>query len=132
MTIFVFIGKILGGVFAERLGLIKIGLVSLIFSLPLILLGISSPVSGMVGVMLFQMTTAVTLVLIYSVFPDNPGLSFGFTTLALFIGSLLILTDNLHIIKNTFSLSVFGIVAILLMYGVKVITCRTPAEGKNV
>ena len=37
---------------------------------------------------LFQMTMPVTLLAIYRVFSNEPGLSFGLPTLALFAGSL--------------------------------------------
>lgn len=115
-TFFIFIGKVLGGVIAEKFGLIKTALLSLSFSILLILIGKTIPLVGMFGILLLQMTTAITLVLIYRALPDNPGVSFGFTTLAIFVGATPMLTNNLNLIKSPFGLLVSGVSAVIMMF----------------
>ena len=43
--------------------------------------------TSLLGVMFFSMTMSVTLALLVSVLPKNPGLAFGLTTIGLFLGT---------------------------------------------
>jgi FSR family fosmidomycin resistance protein-like MFS transporter len=83
-----FFGKACGGLIADRFGWIKTSVAALLLSAPLLLIDGANGTFAMAGMFLFQMTMPVTLLAIYRVFPDEPGLSFGLPTLALFIGSL--------------------------------------------
>ena len=86
-AICVFAGKLLGGFLADRFGAKPVALASLLVSAPLLSFFSSDIVLCCAGLLLFNVTTAVTLCVIVSKLPDNPGLAFGITTLALFLGS---------------------------------------------
>lgn len=83
-----FAGKSAGGIAADRWGYATTGIGSLLFSIPFILAGAAAPAAGITGMILFQMTTAVTAGFLYRLMPDRPGFSFGLSTLMLFFGSL--------------------------------------------
>ena len=85
----VFAGKFAGGILADRFGAKAVATASLLVSAPLLAFGNSQIVVCCIGLFLFNMTTAVTLCVIVTHLPKNPGLSFGLTTLALFMGSAL-------------------------------------------
>lgn len=88
LTAAVVTGKAAGGVLADRFGWRRIAVSALVASLPLLALGASSPVAGIVGVLLFNMTMPVTLAAVAVVLPrGNEGFAFGLTCLALFCGS---------------------------------------------
>ncbi len=80
------IGKMAGGVLADRFGVKKVGVFSLLFSIPFLVFGDKAALVSLIGVMLFSMTMPITLALIVSRLPDVPGFSFGITTVALFVG----------------------------------------------
>jgi len=83
----VFAGKFAGGLLADRFGAKAVASVSLLISAPLLAFGNAQIVLCCIGLFLFNVTTAVTLCVVVSRLPQNPGLGFGLTTLALFIGT---------------------------------------------
>ncbi|MCL2339695.1 MAG: hypothetical protein FWC59_02190, partial [Actinomycetia bacterium] len=85
----VFIGKFAGGLLADRLGARRVAVVSLALAAPLLALANDNVLLCCLGLMLFNIITAVTLVLIAAQLPENPGFAFGLTTLGLFLGSSL-------------------------------------------
>ena len=87
LTLGVFFGKSLGGLFADRFGWIKVGVSSLVISSLLLSLWAGNPFLGILGMFLFNMTMPITLVAISDVLPGRPGFSFGLTTLALICGA---------------------------------------------
>jgi len=80
-------GKFLGGILADKFGARNVALISLIISAPL--LAFFSNVISLccIGLLFFNMTTAITACIVASKMPENPAFSFGLTTLALFIGT---------------------------------------------
>lgn len=80
-----FVGKFIGGMLADRYGLLSVGLIGLLSSIPFILLGYSIPILGIVGALLFNVTMAITLYVIVYSLGKYKGFAFGLTTLALFI-----------------------------------------------
>jgi len=82
------LGKAFGGILADRYGLMKIGVGGLVVSAPLLAFFASIPVLGILGAMILNFTMPVTLMAIWNVMPRYKGLSFGLTTVALFIGAL--------------------------------------------
>lgn len=82
------IGKAAGGIAADRFGARPTAMYSLLVALPFLLWGDSVMVISLVGVALFNMTMPLALAILVSRFPDNPGLSFGITTIGLFVGSV--------------------------------------------
>ena len=82
------IGKMAGGVLADLFGARLIGILSCLLSIPFLLAGGNLMWVSLIGIALFSMTMAIALGGIVSVIPNNPGVAFGITTLALFLGSL--------------------------------------------
>ncbi|MCR5322546.1 MAG: hypothetical protein K6E85_04685 [Lachnospiraceae bacterium] len=82
------VGKMAGGVLADLFGPRRIGVVSCILAVPFLLLGNNLMWVSLIGILLFSMTMAIALGGIVSVIRNNPGIAFGITTLALFLGSL--------------------------------------------
>ena len=82
-----FLGKLLGGVVADRLGWLRASTGALLLSLPLIAFSGGSLVLALPGVLLFQSTMAVTLVAVYGLMPRWPATAFGLPCLALVAGS---------------------------------------------
>jgi FSR family fosmidomycin resistance protein-like MFS transporter len=88
LTASVVTGKTAGGLLADRFDWRRIAVTALVASLPLLALGASSPVAGIAGVLLFNMTMPVALAAVAAVLPrGNEGFAFGLTCLALFCGS---------------------------------------------
>ena len=80
------IGKTLGGILCDRLGYRKVTYLSLLVGLPFLLGGNSNMALSLIGIALFSMTMPVTVAILVSVFPKQPGFAFGLTTLGLFLG----------------------------------------------
>ena len=83
------LGKALGGVLADKFGPVRVGVFSLLLSAPLLAFGGGSAVWGLLGLVLFNMTMAVTLCLTADRMPGQEGAVFGLTTLALLAGYFL-------------------------------------------
>ena len=81
------IGKILGGILCDKIGCRPTTAISLIGGLPFLLAGNTNMVLSLIGVSLFSMTMSVTVAVLASKFPHQPGFAFGITTLGLFIGT---------------------------------------------
>lgn len=81
-------GKAAGGFLADRFGARRTGVSTLLLSIPLLALGYGHPASFALGMFLFNVNMPITLCTIYSALPQNPGLSFGLTTLALLAGTV--------------------------------------------
>ena len=81
-------GKCLGGVWSDYFGWIRVSVGALIISAPLIFLGKTIPILGIVGMFLFQVTTGVTLGAVILMFPSRPCFALGITCLALIFGCL--------------------------------------------
>lgn len=80
------IGKALGGYLADSFGARKVGVLSTVLAIPFLVFGSNHMVISVIGICLFSMTMSITFEMILSVLPQNPGISFGMTTIALFIG----------------------------------------------
>lgn len=111
LTIGVVLGKALGGIIADKYGWIKVTILGLLLSAPLIAFGKDYPLLAIPGVFLFNMTMPVTLVALANIFKGKVGFAFGLTTLALVIGALPTFTefklffDNAFLILGTITLS---------------------------
>jgi len=88
LTTAIAFGKILGGLFADKYGWMKIGLGGLVCSIPFLFFGTSTAIIGIIGIFLFNFTMPITLVAISRELPNRAGFSFGLTTLALFVGAI--------------------------------------------
>ena len=86
-TLSVFAGKFLGGIVSDRLGARATAVISLLLSAPLLSFFSHNILLCCIGLLLFNMTTAITLCLVFDRLPGYPGFSLGLTTLALFAGT---------------------------------------------
>lgn len=82
------IGKGMGGILSDTIGMRKTALLSILFAIPFLVFGDNLMAVSLIGVCLFSMTMPVTLGLLVSVLKESPGIAFGFTTLGLFLGTL--------------------------------------------
>ncbi len=80
-------GKFLGGFAADRFGAKRTGVISLLLSIPLLVLGKEIMLVSVIGIVLFNMTMPITLGILAEKFPKNPGIAFGLTTVALLLGA---------------------------------------------
>ena len=82
------VGKGLGGILADRIGIRLTAVISTVGALPFMVFGADMMAVSLVGITFFSMTMAITLALIVSRLPRYPGIAFGFTTIGLFLGTL--------------------------------------------
>ena len=82
------VGKALGGILADRIGIRLTAVISTVGALPFMVFGSDMIAVSLIGITSFSMTMAVTLALIVSRMPRYPGVAFGCTTIGLFLGTL--------------------------------------------
>jgi len=88
LYVFMGVGKAMGGVLIDLIGIRKTALISTLGALPFLLFGDNVMIVSLIGVMMFSMTMAITLAVIVSEMPKLPGVAFGMTTIGLFVGTL--------------------------------------------
>ena len=110
------LGKVSGGILADRYGLIKVGVGGLLISTPLLAFFPTIPALGILGAFLFNFTMPVTLIAILNVMPQNKGLSFGLTTVALFIGALPVILSKNEWIKSESMVFVFIFSSAMILF----------------
>lgn len=82
------LGKALGGILADHVGVCAAAAVSLLGAAVTVLFSVHSPLLGCLSILLFNMTMPITLTLLASCWKKYPGFAFGILMLALFIGTL--------------------------------------------
>ena len=85
----VFVGKSLGGVVSDRIGIRKMTVISIPVAAILILIAERSVVAGAAGQFLLNLSMPVTLYLIYRCLPMAPGFAFGLAASVLWPGTLI-------------------------------------------
>jgi FSR family fosmidomycin resistance protein-like MFS transporter len=110
------LGKVFGGILADRYGLLKVGVGGLLISSPLLAFYATIPFLGILGAFIFNFTMPVTLIAILYVLPNNKGLSFGLTTVALFIGALPTIFGKNIWLKNDFVVLCFTLLASMVLF----------------
>lgn len=88
LFVFMGIGKAMGGILIDKIGIRKTSFISTLGALPLLIFGNNLMIVSLFGIMMFSMTMAITLGLIVSVIKKYPTVGFGFTTIGLFLGTL--------------------------------------------
>ncbi len=88
LFLFMGIGKILGGILSDLFGARFIGIISCLLAVPLLLVSDNIMWLSLIAVAFFSMTMAVTLGGLVSVLKTHPGVAFGITTIALWLGSM--------------------------------------------
>ncbi|MBR1532830.1 MAG: hypothetical protein IJ639_00560 [Ruminococcus sp.] len=82
------VGKGLGGILTDKIGIRKTALISTVGALPFMIFGENVMMVSLIGIAFFSMTMAISLALIVSRLQTRPGIAFGFTTVGLFLGTL--------------------------------------------
>ena len=109
------IGKALGGILSDKFGIRKVAILSTLLSIPLLCCGDKLMLVSLFGICLFSMTMSITLGIILSVLKSKPGLSFGITTIGLFLGTVPIFFIKLTFIYNVIMIIVFSIISSILL-----------------
>lgn len=110
------IGKAMGGILIDSIGIKKTALLSTIGSLPFLLFGNNVMAISLIGIMMFSMTMAVTLGLIVSEIKKYPGVAFGFTTLGLFLGSLPVFVFRINsILINCLMVTILTVASVIVL-----------------
>lgn len=111
-------GKMLGGVIGDRIGFMKVSVISLLCSAVLFIFAFHSPVIGILAILLFNMTMPITLTALSNIM-SNKGMAFGLLTFALFLGAV---PPFLRLPKALFTpAGLFGITvasAVILIVGI--------------
>ena len=89
LTLFVFLGKALGGFVCDRLGVVKPAIASIATAAILTAFFAWSMPLSLIGQLLINLSMPVTLWLMYRHIPDYPGLAFGLAASALWPGTLI-------------------------------------------
>ena len=79
-------GKAIGGYLADRFGARSVALIGTIVAIPFLIFGENLMTLSIIGVCFFSMTMSISFAMCLSVMPKNPGMAFGVTTAALFLG----------------------------------------------
>lgn len=110
------IGKAMGGILIDSIGIKKTALLSTIGSLPFLLFGNNVMAISLIGIMMFSMTMAITLGLIVSEIKKYPGVAFGFTTLGLFLGSLPVFVFRINsILINCLMVTILTVASVIVL-----------------
>lgn len=88
LSLFLGIGKALGGYLCDTIGYKKVTFISTILCVPFIVFGNKFMILSLIGIMLFSMTMSITYAMLLSIIKSNPGVAFGITTIGLFVGVL--------------------------------------------
>lgn len=104
-------GKAAGGYLADKLGVKKVAVFASVFSIPFLLIGNKIMIVSIIGIFMFSLTMSITFGMLLSVINGNPGLAFGVTTVALFVGVLPVL------LFGTFGIELNRILIIVLSLG---------------
>lgn len=81
-------GKMIGGVIGDKIGFMKISLISLIISAFLFIFAFNNSILGILAILFFNMTMPITLTALSNILFNNKGMAFGLLTVALFIGAV--------------------------------------------
>lgn len=118
--ILVFIGKTIGGLIADRLGIRDTAILVMVLAIVTNLMSLVYSPFALIGIVCNNMLMSITLGIMVSVIEQYPGFSFGLTTLALLIGTLPVFK-----VKNITSTLLSTIIYII------VLVCNHIAIGKT-
>ncbi len=108
-------GKALGGFMADRIGARKTAAIGTLAAVPFLLFGDRVMVVSCIGVFFFSMTMSITFAMCLSVLKRNPGMAFGITTAALFLGLLPVFFVRFGFEVNAVLIVVFSLVSYVLL-----------------
>lgn len=108
-------GKMLGGIIGDKFGLKRVATISLVLSAICLGFAFNNPILGIIGILLFNMTMPITLIMASNTLNNAKGFAFGFTTLALFVGLIPSLFD-LNLIPFTSIGVIIGVMASAIIF----------------
>lgn len=88
-TISIVIGKAFGGLFADRIGITKVALISLTGSAIFLLFGYNIHIFAYIGILLFNVPMSITLTILENTLSKKIACAVGLNTMFLFIGYLI-------------------------------------------
>ena len=88
LTLFVFLGKALGGFVCDWLGAVRMSAVTITAAAVLTALLAANMPASLTGQLLLNLSMPVTLWLLYRLMPQDPGLAFGLAASALWPGTI--------------------------------------------
>ncbi|MEN6450461.1 MAG: hypothetical protein ABFC96_08220 [Thermoguttaceae bacterium] len=83
-----FLGKVVGGLAADRFGWRRVAVGATLLGWPFLCLASALPLAAVPGLFLLNMMMPVTLVATARILPNKPGFAFGLTCLALLVGAI--------------------------------------------
>lgn len=113
------LGKLLGGLFADKFGMVRTCVIALLSSLPLLYFEIN-PFCEILGIMLFNFTMPVTLTALTDMMPRKKGFAFGLTTLFLLFGAIPPVLYNIKVSHNWVFVVVVLVSVIITGVGLKI------------
>ena len=119
LTAAVFLGKTCGGFAADRLGLQKTAVFSVLTASVLLIFFPRNMVLSLIGQFALNLSMPITLWLIYRLYPDSPGFAFGLAAAALWPGTLsgvMIHLTGAWAGLLTFTCFAAGLAAVLVTY----------------
>ena len=119
LTMAVVGGKAMGGYLADKFGWIKVAVLALIISAPLLSFFQGSPLLAIFGAFLFQMTMPITLVALSNMLPGRSATAFGLTVLALIIGAIPVYLGVKPFFSNhwiTFAIIIISAASLLISF----------------
>lgn len=111
LAAFVMLGKAAGGFLSDRFGVLPVVLVSILFSGVLTIFFSDSMALSLLGQFALNCSMPVTLLLLYQLMPDAPGLSFGLAAAILYPGTLV----GQAVRNSTFALPVAFVLTLAAM-----------------
>ncbi len=112
----VIFGKMLGGIIGDKIGLMKISMISLITSAILYIFAFDNAVLGIIATLLFNMTMPITLIVLSNILDKNKGMAFGLLTFALFIGAVPVFFGYGDVLFNQIGLFAVTIISAIALY----------------
>ncbi len=113
-TILIVLGKAFGGLIGDKLGLKKVVTIALGLACICLVLGFNMPFFGYIGIFLFNVPMAITLIILERCNIKNIATMVGLNTFFLFIGYLICLIPNT---LNNYAVLIISIVlAIISIY----------------
>ncbi len=113
-TVCVVLGKMFGGLIGDKFGLRKIACIALAAACISLILGFNIPAFGFIGIFLFNVPMAITLVILERCNTEYLATMVGSNTLFLFLGYLICMIPNT--MNNYVVLTVSVILAIISIY----------------
>lgn len=88
-----FAGKFAGGIMADLIGARRVGILSLMLSIPLFWIGAGKGIFFLAAIFLFNFAMPITLCTVARRLPGHEGFAFGLNTLALLVGYIAAMVD---------------------------------------